>query len=126
MFEPAPGGIGPAADPSRAFDASPSQLVFDDQHAAIYTMGQVCGMLGIKPAFLRRLDSEEIVCPVRSDGHHRRYSRQQILHIEHVLSLTGEGLTLAGVRRVLMLEAEVRQLHAQIAEMNKTGPSQTQ
>ena len=126
MFEPTPAGIGFTPDPSRALDTSPSQLVFDDEHAAIYTMGQVCGMLGVQPAFLRRLDAEEIVSPARSDGHHRRYSRQQILDVEHELSLTGEGLTLAAVRRVLMLEAEVRQLQAQIAEMSDAGESQTQ
>ena len=124
MFEPTSGGIGPVADPTQALDASPSQLVFDDEHASIYTMGQVCGMLGVQPAFLRRLDTEEIICPMRSDGHHRRYSRQQIHDIEHLLSLTGEGLTIAGVRRVLLLEAQVRRLEAQIAEMHPAATTQ--
>jgi len=95
-------------------------LAMDDNHAAIYTVGQVCGMLGVQPAFLRRLDAEQIVQPGRSDGRQRRYSRQQILDVEHVLSLTGEGLTLAGVRRVLVLEAKVRELEHQIEEMGGT------
>ncbi len=115
MFEPVPGGVGVLAEPTRTLDASPSRLVFDDAHAAIYTIGQVCGMLSVQPAFLRRLDAEQIVSPARSDGRHRRYSRQQILDVEHVLRLTGEGLTLAGVRRVLLLEAQVRELERQVA-----------
>jgi DNA-binding transcriptional MerR regulator len=89
-------------------------LAFDEQHAPLYTVGQVCDMLEIQPAFLRRLDAEDIVTPARSEGRHRRYSRQQILDVQHVLSLTGDGLSLAGVRRVLLLEAQVRDLQRQI------------
>jgi DNA-binding transcriptional MerR regulator len=92
-------------------------LPFDDQHAPIYTVGQVCEMLLVQPPFLRRLDAEDIVQPARSEGRQRRYSRQQIHDIEHVLSLTGEGLTLAGVRRVLLLEAQVRELERQVSEL---------
>lgn len=114
-------GVGATAGPASAIDPASSavrpRFAFDDAHAAIYTVGQVCEMLGVQAAFLRRLDSEEIVSPARSDGRHRRYSRQQILDVEHVLSLTGEGLTLAGVRRVLLLEAQVRELERQIDEM---------
>lgn len=118
-----PGGAGTAPGPARFPDALPPipaavrALPFEDEHAPIYTVGQVCGMLGVQPPFLRRLDAEEIVQPARSEGRQRRYSRQQILAIEHVLSLTGEGLTLAGVRRVLLLEAHVRELQRQVAEL---------
>jgi MerR family transcriptional regulator, heat shock protein HspR len=92
-------------------------LAMDDVHAPIYTVGQVSEMLGVQPAFLRRLDAEEVIQPARSGGRHRRYSRQQILDVEHVLSLTGDGLTLTGVRRVLELEAQVKELERQIEEL---------
>lgn len=117
------GRPGPTPSRHRSFDPLASisaplrALPFDDELAPIYTVGQVCGMLDVQPPFLRRLDAEEIVRPVRSEGRQRRYSRQQILDIEHVLSLTGEGLTLAGVRRVLVLEAHVRELEGRIAEL---------
>ena len=108
-------------DPLGPISVSTRALPFDDKHAAIYTVGQVCGMLDVQPPFLRRLDAEEIVQPARSEGRQRRYSHQQILDIEHVLSLTGEGLTLAGVRRVLLLEAQVRKLERQITELGGTA-----
>ena len=48
----------------------------DDENAPLYTVGQVAGILGVQPAFLRRLDVEEVVQPARSEGRQRRYSRQ--------------------------------------------------
>jgi len=120
------GGAGLTSGPARTppprplIKTPPRTLAFDDEHAPIYTVGQVCGLLDVQPPFLRRLDAEDIVQPARSEGRQRRYSRQQILDIEHVLSLTGEGLTLAGVRRVLLLEAQVRELQRQVADLGGT------
>ena len=35
-------------------------LAFDDEHAPLYTVGQVAEMLGVQAAFLRRLDAETV------------------------------------------------------------------
>ena len=90
-------------------------LTFDDVHAPLYTVGQVAGMLGVQQAFLRRLDAEDVVQPARSDGGQRRYSRHEIDQVQKVSELAGEGLTLAGIRRVLELEAQVADLQRQLA-----------
>ncbi len=94
-------------------------LAFDDERAPLYTVGQVADMLGVRPALLRRLDAEEVVQPSRSPGGQRRYTRQEIHRVEEVVGLAGEGLTLAGIRRLLVLEATVRDLRRQIAEMEE-------
>jgi len=101
----------------RFVDRSPvsSPLPIDDHHAALYTVGQVATMLGVQPAFLRRLDTEELVQPARSAGGQRRYSRVEIGQVERVSALSSEGLTLAGIRRLLALEAEVAELHRLLA-----------
>jgi DNA-binding transcriptional MerR regulator len=90
-------------------------MAFDDDHAPLYTVGQVAGMLGIQPAFLRRLDVERVVQPARSDGGQRRYTRSEISRVQQVSAMAGEGMTLAGIRRILVLEAEVAALKAQLA-----------
>lgn len=90
-------------------------LPIDDPSAALYSVGQVAGMLDVQPAFLRRLDTEDLVSPARSEGGQRRYSRREINQIERVVQLTGEGLTLAGIRRLIALEAEVAELQRQLA-----------
>jgi DNA-binding transcriptional MerR regulator len=92
-------------------------LPFDDEDAPLYTVGQVAGMLGVQPAFLRRIDVEEVVSPARSDGGQRRYSRADIGRVQHVTAMADEGMTLVGIRRILALEAEVRDLRRQVAEL---------
>ncbi|MHB8246058.1 MAG: MerR family transcriptional regulator [Acidimicrobiales bacterium] len=94
-------------------------LTLDDDHAPLYTVGQVAGMLSVQPAFLRRLDSEEVVQPARSDGGQRRYTRQEVRDLERIVTLVDEGMTLAGIRRILLLEAQVLDLQRQVAELQR-------
>lgn len=75
-------------------------------------------MLGVQPAFLRRLDAEAVVQPARSDGGQRRYTRLDIDLVEKVAGLAGEGLTLAGIRRILTLEGQVDDLQRRLAAQN--------
>jgi len=93
-------------------------LPFHDHSAALYTVGQVADMLRVQPAYLRRLDSEEVVQPARSAGGQRRYTQDQIRTVEKAAKLAGEGMTLAGIRRVFLLEAQVLDLQRQLAERN--------
>ena len=72
---------------------------------------------GIGVAFLRRLDTQGVVRPGRSPGGQRRYSRLDIARVQHVTRLADEGMTLAGIRRILLLEAEVADLRNQIAAL---------
>jgi MerR family transcriptional regulator/heat shock protein HspR len=94
-------------------------LAFDDEHAPLYTVGQVAGMLDVQPAFLRRLDVEQVVQPARSDGGQRRYSRNEIALVQHVSQMADAGMSLAGIRRILVLEAEVAALRRQLAELKE-------
>ena len=99
-------------------------LAFDDEHAPLYTVGQVAGMLDVQPAFLRRLDAEEVVQPARSEGGQRRYSRNEVALVQHVSQMADAGMTLAGIRRILVLEAELAALRQQLAELRAAaGPS---
>ena len=91
------------------------QLPIDDDDAPLYAVGQVAEMLGVQPAFLRRLDFEKVVQPARSEGGQRRYTRSEILRVQRVSEMAGEGMSLAGIRRILELEIEVAGLKEQIA-----------
>ncbi|HVN52624.1 MAG TPA: MerR family transcriptional regulator [Acidimicrobiales bacterium] len=92
-----------------------ARLPSDDHDAAIYTVGQVADMLGVQPAFLRRLDAERVVQPARSAGGQRRYSRAEIDQVQRVSAFTADGLTLAGIRRILALEAELAAVRSELA-----------
>jgi DNA-binding transcriptional MerR regulator len=94
-----------------------SALPFDNASAPLYSVGQVADMLGVQQAFLRRLDTHDVVSPARSDGQQRRYSRTDVFQVQEALGLIDEGLTLGGVRRVLALQEQVRELEAQVAAL---------
>jgi MerR family transcriptional regulator, heat shock protein HspR len=98
-------------------------LALDDAHAPLYTVGQVAGMLDVQPAFLRRLDVEAVVQPSRSAGGQRRYTRHEIGLVQHVSQMADAGMTLTGIRRILVLEAEVAQLKRQIVELQDHAAS---
>jgi MerR family transcriptional regulator/heat shock protein HspR len=90
-----------------------------DHSLPFFTVGQVSTMLDVQQAFLRRLEEFELVAPERSDGNQRRYSRNDIDRVNEVVGLIDEGLTLAGVRRVLALQAEVDSLKAEIKALRR-------
>ena len=92
-------------------------LPFEDEDLPLFTVGQVSGMLEVQQAFLRRLDEFGVVRPSRSDGGQRRYSRREVVTVQYVARLTSEGVTLAGIRRILELEAQVATLERECAEL---------
>jgi DNA-binding transcriptional MerR regulator len=56
------------------------------------------------------------VQPARSDGGQRRYSRHQIGKVQRVVQLADEGLTLEGIRRLMILEDQVAELRRELEE----------
>ena len=93
-------------------------MPFDlEDDSPFYTVGQVASLLGVPQAWLRRLDSEEVLRPRRTEGGQRRYSRAEITRAERVVKLAGEGLTLGGIARIVALEAEVAELRRRIGEL---------
>ncbi|MBC9714780.1 MerR family transcriptional regulator [Streptomyces sp. TRM66268-LWL] len=71
-------------------------------------------MLQVQLAFLRRLDQQQVVVPVRSAGGQRRYSRREIDQVAEALELIDEGVTLVGVRHVLALRRRIADLEAEL------------
>ena len=86
-----------------------------DEAAPLYTVSQAAAMLDQPTAFLRRLDSEGVVIPVRSPGGQRRYSRAEVNHVAALIGLMSEGMTLAGAQRIIELENEIAELRRRLA-----------
>ena len=111
------------SDPGRAADGAarpPSGFPeFPADDVPLYTVGQVADMLGVQPAYLRRLDSHDVVRPSRSTGRQRRYSRIEIDRIGAITTLMGEGMTLAGAQRIVELQVEIDELRRQLAELER-------
>ena len=83
---------------------APSPSPLDDEHAPLFTVGQVAEMLAVKQAFLRRVDELRVVSPQRSPGGQRRYTRYEIRVIQQVVTMADEGITMQAIRRIIDLE----------------------
>lgn len=91
----------------------------DDEHAPLYTVGQVASMLEVQQAFLRRIDEHNVVSPRRSAGGQRRYSRHEIGQVQHVVNMMGEGMSLPAIRRIIELEYQLAQLARERDELRE-------
>jgi MerR family transcriptional regulator/heat shock protein HspR len=54
--------------------------------------------------------------PARTTGGSRRYSQADIDHLRRIQELTDEGLNLAGVKKVLALEAHIAALESALLQ----------
>jgi MerR family transcriptional regulator/heat shock protein HspR len=85
-------------------------LPWEDEHTALFTVGQVASMLEVRQAFLRRIDEHQVVSPQRSAGGQRRYSRHEIDRVRQVVTMMDEGMSLPAIRRIFELQHELARL----------------
>ncbi|WP_436793977.1 heat shock protein transcriptional repressor HspR [Actinospongicola halichondriae] len=83
---------------------------------AVYVISVAAELAGVHPQTLRIYERKGLVDPARTSGGSRRYSDADIEMLRRVSELTDDGLNLAGVKRVMALEAEVERLQAELAE----------
>jgi MerR family transcriptional regulator, heat shock protein HspR len=83
------------------------ERTLDDPDAPLYTVGVVAELLGVDPQVVRGYDSRGIVSPDRRESGHRRYSRRDIERLVRALRLSDEGISTAGIERILDLEDEL-------------------
>ena len=81
---------------------------------AVYVISVAAELSGLHPQTLRIYERKGLVDPARTGGGSRRYSDADIAQLLRIQQLTSEGLNLAGVQRVLELEAEVAHLREQL------------
>jgi MerR family transcriptional regulator/heat shock protein HspR len=76
-------------------------------------------LAGVHPQTLRIYERKGLVDPARTAGGSRRYSDDDIAQLRRIQELTTEGLNLAGVQKVLELEAELAAVQAELAEVQR-------
>jgi MerR family transcriptional regulator, heat shock protein HspR len=108
------------ADPDTARPLAPPAVRFPTDHEPLYTVGQVADLLGVQPAFLRRLEAHDAISPSRSSGGQRRYSRREVEHVAAISALMSDGMTLMGATRIIALQAEVDELRRRLAAYEAT------
>ena len=86
-------------------------------HRAVYVISVAAELAGVHPQTLRIYERKGLVDPARTGGGSRRYSDADIALLQRISDLTDEGLNLAGVKRVLKLEARVAQLETALQQV---------
>jgi MerR family transcriptional regulator/heat shock protein HspR len=91
------------------------------RNEAVYVISVAAELAGVHPQTLRIYERRGLVDPARTIGGSRRYSDHDIALLRRIQELTNEGLNLAGVQRVLALEADNLRLQSELDEARVTA-----
>lgn len=84
---------------------------------ALYVISVAAQLAGMHPQTLRIYERKGLLSPARTSGRSRRYSERDIALLRRIQELTNEGMSLAGVQRVLDLERQLDDARERIAEL---------
>ncbi len=101
-----------------------SQEPHRSREHAVYVISVAAELAGVHPQTLRIYERKGLVDPARTQGGSRRYSDADIELLRRIQELTNEGLNLAGVQRVLLLEDEIRRLRAEVEHTRSHAQAQ--
>jgi MerR family transcriptional regulator, heat shock protein HspR len=91
----------------------------DDDQRALYIISVAAELAGVHPQTLRIYERKGLIEPSRTEGRSRRYSDRDIALLQRIQELTNEGVSLAGVRKILELEADVEELQDRVAALEE-------
>ncbi|MFM8237338.1 MAG: heat shock protein transcriptional repressor HspR [Actinomycetota bacterium] len=87
------------------------------EERALYFISVAAELAGVHPQTLRIYERKGLLSPARTSGRSRRYSERDIALLRRIQELTNDGVSLAGVQRILALEAELEAARDRIARL---------
>jgi MerR family transcriptional regulator/heat shock protein HspR len=88
------------------------------EDAPVFVISVAAQLAGMHAQTLRQYDRLGLVTPGRTGGGGRRYSARDVALLREVQRLSqDEGVNLAGIKRIIELEAHVDALRAKVAEL---------
>lgn len=88
-----------------------------DDEAPVFVISVAAELAGMHAQTLRQYDRLGLVSPQRTRGGGRRYSGRDVALLREVQRLSQEGVSLAGIQRILQLENHVEALQAKVEEL---------
>jgi MerR family transcriptional regulator/heat shock protein HspR len=88
------------------------------EDAPVFVISVAAQLAGMHAQTLRQYDRIGLVTPGRTVGGGRRYSARDVALLREVQRLSqDEGVSLAGIKRIIELESQVDALRARVAEL---------
>lgn len=88
-----------------------------DDSAPVFVISVAAQLSGMHAQTLRQYDRLGLVSPARTRGGGRRYSGRDITLLREVQHLSQQGVSLAGIQRVLELANQVTALRSRVSEL---------
>ena len=90
-----------------------------DDETPVFVISVAAQLAGMHAQTLRQYDRMGLVSPSRTRGGGRRYSARDVTLLREVQRLSqDEGVSLAGIQRILDLENQVQALRARVTELH--------
>ena len=83
-----------------------------DSATPLYAISVAADLSGTSIQNLRAYERHGLLTPDRTGGGTRRYSADDVDRLVHIRGMLDDGLNIAGIQRVLELEAELAGLRA--------------
>jgi MerR family transcriptional regulator/heat shock protein HspR len=93
---------------------------------ALYVISVAAELAGVHPQTLRIYERKGLVEPQRTVGRSRRYSERDIRRLQRIQELTNEGVSLAGVKRIIAMEEELEAARDEITRLENQIEAQRQ
>jgi MerR family transcriptional regulator/heat shock protein HspR len=99
----------------------PSDLRLSSERG-VFMISVAAELADMHPQTLRMYEARGLIEPKRSPKGTRLYSQADVERLRRIQRMTAElGLNLAGVERVLALEAEIERLRGRVATLERTA-----
>jgi len=92
-----------------------TEPIGDDE--GVYVISVAAELSGMHPQTLRQYDRMGLVSPGRASGRGRRYSLRDIASLRNIQRLVGDGINLAGIKRIMELESAVANMAIEMAKL---------
>jgi MerR family transcriptional regulator/heat shock protein HspR len=95
------------------------QVRLDDPQEPLFTLAVVAELFRVDPQVIRRMDQAGVCAASRTEGNHRRYSRNDIAALGQAFTMRREGVPRTAMAQIIALQHQVAALHAEIARLSE-------
>lgn len=85
----------------------------------VHVISVAAELAGVHPQTLRFYERRGLIQPERTPGGSRRYSDRDIERLRRIQELKAQGLTLAGVARLLDMQERLEEARAEVARLQR-------